>query len=1559
MSHFYEALERIRDDSRTRVVKGRRFERLIRAALWNHPGEYGRARFAHLWLWQDWPDRDGSDIGIDIVGQQTEEYGGGLCAIQCKFYDNATVSTRGIESFLSAAAGDRWKARILVATTGYSLNATKKLLDSSTQVISDHDLDAWPVGDWRQYIDDPESILFDVARHEPRTDQQQALDSIRKKLFDPSAVDRGRLILPCGTGKSVVALWAAEANVKLGGRVLYLVPSIALMGQTMREWAAQRHPDITHRYLGVCSDVRAGRSSEDADLTELAMPVTTDVASIVSELKRESPETLTVVFSTYQSLPRIAEAQHLGVPGFDLVICDEAHRTTGVESDHKKDEGRAFTMVHNGIDACKRLYMTATQRIYTEAAKGKARDAGADFYSMDDVTVYGPILHEMSFGAAVKKDLLTDYEVVVIGVDEQSGIEHLSGYWKHWTEKTSEQAGSGSGMNNGSGGPEGRTEAEGTEAEVADARGTKGPGAKSTNEKAKAKAKAKSVDTQDWIRLLGCWDALADPYTVGVQRNRPTGTRHPLRACRRAIAFTNTIKASRLVEEHWRGVVEWTQSERAEQYRGHDTLALDVVHIDGQMNAYDRSKHLGWLRQARVGQVDGDGNDDDERGARSSVGQVDGDGNDDDERGARSSVGQVDGDGNHGDEEFEARSRVGRVDGDGNDDDESGAQATTGRADGHVGARVLTNARCLTEGVDVPALDAVLFMAPKRSDIDIVQAVGRVMRRSEGKHKGYIVLPVLVPSGLTMVSDEVLRGTDFDQVWRVLRALRAHDERLDTYVNSVKLAQQAPITIIDPADSGAEDGTDTDRDTVRVVQQSFEGLLPEVASVLVDKVGDRQYWPRWGKSVAEVTRRIEGRISELVKTDDRASESFIRFRLAMGETLHSEEVSEADLIAMLAQHIATLPVFEALFRRWESTLNPISWAMKTMLAELVGDDDSHGLGNEIESLARFYDQTRLRLGDISDSDARLEVLDSLYESFFKHAMPEATGRLGIVYTPVEIVDFILRSADAVCLQEFGLGLTNSDVHVLDPFTGTGTFLNRLLTIGADPDNIDTDYLITDSDLDRKFGAEPNDVGAQRVAPDTERSFRSEPEGQSTEGPQPELHANEIVPLAYYIASLKIEEAYRQRSGATGAYQPFRGLALVDTFHEADPPQQRFTAPGLADNSQRVAQRRNLPLRVIVGNPPWSAGQKSAGDNAANTRYDKVAQRVRETYGAKQTEVTGRSAGGSASGNLYVQAIRWASDRLDNTRGGIVAFVHPNSLTDGVSLAGMRAAIREEFTSAYVLNLRGDAYKQGTQFELEGAKVFGSASRNGVQITVLVRNPNAAGGGLRYAETPDRARRSEKLAWLSELGDVTSARLTVVPDNAGHDWRNLSDASFEHLLPVYATGRKAKPAAFDDHASGVKTNLDHYVYSFSRTKLIERVQILIDEYEYARRRVQQGLPAETAMASTSLSDIKWTDTLKQSLRKNRQIVFDESRIRQCLYRPFVKLWLYEDARILSSVKTISAMFGPDDVAAGGGVLITCNSNKAVFGTVATTTLPDLCGAGTVQASRFVPRTWRRS
>ncbi len=890
------------------------------------------------------------------------------------------------------------------------------------------------------------------------------------------------------------------------------------------------------------------------------------------------------------------------------------------------------------------------------------------------------------------------------------------------------------------------------------------------------------------------------------------------------------------------------------------------------------------------------------------------------------------------------------------------------------GCRIVTNAKCLTEGVDVPALDAVLFLEPKRSQIDVVQAVGRVMRRAEGKSCGYVVLPVVVPAGARLDDDEVLSGSDFKVVWSVLKALRSHDERLDVAINTADLTGRPPITILTSGfcdrcgEAGCEGGCDT-ADASRIGVQGRLPLHDAVASKVVEQCGDRQYWHRWGAEVARITGAIATRARSALRTIPGLADAFETFEADMAATV-GRPLPQAELVAMLAQHVVTIPVFDALFAESGfADRNPISKALNELLGTFKAQDVL--LADETRGLERFYASVAERLSGAADSDTRIKVMLDVYEQFFAAAMPSETKRLGIVYTPVELVDFILRSADAVARAEFGRGLSDPGVNILDPFTGTGTFVNRLLTQRGSHG----EYLVRDGDLDRKFH-----VAARGLA------------GSAAT----EIHANEVVLLAYYLAALKIEEGYRDR---TGGYEPFEGIVLTDTFHLSGDGRLPGTG-AIADNSSRAKAQNELPIQVIVANPPWSAGQKSAGDDNPNIEYPHIEQRVRDTYGRRHKQVTGRGAGKSA-GNLYVQAIRWASDRLsgptgDVMRPGIVALVHPNSLANAPSLAGMRAALRDEFTSIYVVNLLGDAMKSDEERAREGQVIFGieireksevrkgTGSRNGVQITVLVRNPDKAldqPAVLRYAEVPEYSTLKQKFDWLAELGDVTSDHFNTVEPNDAHDWVNITDGSFGDLMPVCELGRSGRTGAtvVSDHALGIATNCDVYVYSFSRDGLIARMRRLIGAYDDALELVEAGCTVEECTGNDELDRIKWTGTLKQSLRRREEIVFDESRIREVLYRPFTKLWLYEDDRILSSVKTISAMFPneprerestPSDAEQSrtqrgprrsmhrrpqlprtqpGGmpgdpqeaaILMSSPSNRTVFSVLATMTLPDL-------------------
>ena len=1511
MGHLNETLITLAGEAGTGRAKGDRFEHLIQTVFTEHPGQWGKERFVNVWSWREWPGREdagfgGQDIGVDLVAEQTEAYGGGLCAVQCKFYQpDATIPTATIDSFLAAAPTKVFTERLLIATANVASIGVRKLDLNGAKVLYTAEMDGW-VDDWRTFLTD-RLIKFDPPRkHTELWDhQQQALTAVLEG-FQRS--DRGKLILPCGAGKSLTALRIAEQQSGPGGTVIYLVPSLALVGQTMNEWSVQK--TLPLQYLAVCSDPGVGRQLAGTRLNELCWPVTTDPDVLSDRLDLPAPAGhMRVVFATYQSAQVVSEAGHR----FDLMICDEAHRTTGIEETVRPGEGSPFRLIHDdeNIPAVKRLYMTATPRVFTAAQRRRAVDPFFDgqAYSMDDEVVFGPEFYRMSFADAVETGVLADYRIAVIAVDE----EHL---WQ----------------------------AEGTNIFYKWGNGGYTPQGRSVDGK-----RQPTLTMEDAVRLTGIWDALATPTSDKLPGEDHRSGEIPEtgglddRPARSALLFANKVARSKEIAMIWAGLT----NERSED--DGSFLPLRVNHIDGKTPAADRLKLLGQLRKADHGNFKG--------------------------------------------------------------------------TDRPV-CEVLTNVKVLTEGVDVPGLDAVVFLDPKTSAVDITQAVGRAMRKTGGKETGTVVIPVILNLLDDLATD--MARTEFETVGKVVRALRSHDERVDYWLSDPDVwADRAPMTVRVISGVSAE----RRRAVAERGHQIVMSLTRRVGSVVVDMAGDRHMWPTWGKRAAAACDRVLTRMRNAVNGSTKVQAAADRFSGRIAATLsggRSLPGGRGQALEMAAHHVVTMPVFDSLFDKQFSKRNPVSRSVERFLSDLAGLDVS--FEDELRPMHRAYRRLAEVLGAASISATRrLDVIRQIYDGFFAEAAPGLVKRLGIVYTPIEIVEFMARSADAIIREEFGKqeGLASSGVQILDPFSGTGTF---------------TAYLLEGSQRDRTTPLIP-DSGLRDV---WER-----------------LHASELTLLSYYVGAVNVEGAYHRRlqdAGLLGCgeYAPWTRTVLRDTFVPASDDGDLFNEDS---NELRAAEQDGLPIDVILANPPWSSGQDSAGDDNPNLSYPAMAARVRELYGVRHRQVTGKPAGGSAMGNLYVKALRRCSD-LVRERGGdrpvVIGLVHPNSLADGTSLTGVRACLRDEFTAIYVVNLLGNAYKSGEEYRREGEKLFGGGSRNGVQITFLVYNPAQDTGEpaiLRYAEVPPYSTLEEKWDWLDRVGNVLSPILETVPVVDGHEWVNLPDPSYERLTPLYPTGRPANrgehlitaDTTVIVHASGVKTNCDTYVYSFDRSTLEDKIQRLIDAYEDARYLTDGDSDLlEEATRNTQLNKIKWTGTLKQSLKQNIKLEYDPTHIREVLYRPFIKLWLYEDERILASVKTISAMFPRDDegiydeqrggggskeygsselspppytetsrpqerhkpagpssegdpgqqreqhdlpgagrgephgpggdqglsadagdtasqITGGGGgqqaILITTPSNKAVFGALASSVIGDLCAVGTIQASRAIPR--RRS
>ena len=806
--------------------------------------------------------------------------------------------------------------------------------------------------------------------------------------------------------------------------------------------------------------------------------------------------------------------------------------------------------------------------------------------------------------------------------------------------------------------------------------------------------------------------------------------------------------------------------------------------------------------------------------------------------------------------------------------------------------RILSNARCLSEGIDVPALDAVIFMTPKNSHVDIVQAVGRVMRKTEGKQYGYIILPVAIPPG-TDPADALNNNERFAAVWNVLRALRSHDDRLNAEINKIDLNNAPTDRILFPGGEGDEDG---DQGALQQLISFGLAQIPpqDIYAKIVERCGDRKYWESWAKDVADIFQRVVVRIENLLNNPDNDTlhEWFDNFHEELRETINGS-ITRNDATEMMAQHILTRPVFNALFENYDfASGNPVSIA----LDNLQNDFGEFGLEDETRDLEGFYESVRMRARGIDNSEGRQRVLLELYEKFFATALKKAADRLGIVYTPVEVVDFILHSANEVLQEEFGRSLSDEGVHVLDPFTGTGIFLARLLQSN----------LIQASNLERKYSEE--------------------------------LHANEIVLLAYYIAAVNIEEAYRGQRGEDSSYEPFNGIVLTDTFNlnEWHPNLQRAWLP---DNNARAERQQNLPIQVIVGNPPWSAGQKSVTDDNPNVDYPQLEKRISETY-AEYSKVTNKNS----LYDTYKMAIRWASDRIEGQ--GIIAFVTNGSWIDANVDAGIRACLAEEFNSVYVLNLRGNQRTQGEQSRREGGKVFGQGSRAPVAITILVKNPNTAHDGcyIRYRDIGDYLSREEKL--ISLRGAVSISGVSdwqEITPNEHYDWIGQRSDTFAKLYPMGSKDTKAgivDDAIFRLYSKGISTARDAYIYNFSPDVCAENAEQMTQDYLAALSEIEE-VPKLTVdeIARHHSSNIKWDSDLKENLRKKKKTQFKEEYIRKTLYRPFVATNCYSDYTFITRKYQVDRIF-PDRLSENRVICVSGIGSKKPFSALMTNMMPDV-------------------
>ncbi|MCH3905901.1 MAG: DEAD/DEAH box helicase family protein [Lactobacillus sp.] len=1355
MATFDELVKQIDDNLTNQRDRGTAFEHMVVSYLKNEPTY--KHKFKNVWMLNEVPAEYGiskRDTGVDIVA---EGYDGKLTAVQAKFY-KGKVGKDTINSFIAETGKDYYDSGMLVSSTDEWNRNAQSTLQNTTKPFTLIGLSQLRHANvnWQKFAFDKDNDLSNKQTKKLRKYQEEAVNKAVSYFKDHN---RGKLIMAPGTGKTFTSLRIAEGVMrdqnKASFNVLYLVPSIQLLSQTLFNWNNDVSDDIKMTSFSVVSDRKATKKSSGDDelgAKDVGFPATTNVDELMSNYnyvkELDSGQHMTVVFSTYQSIDVLHQAQEKGFPEFDLIIADEAHRTTGAT---KLGEDTMFTEVHSNknVQGKLRLYQTATPRIYDANTKRKAKENSIVVSSMDDEEKYGQEIFRYGFGEAVARGYLTDYKVAVLAVNESFINKDMQ-----------------------------RTMA-------------------SNNE----------LNVDDIGKIIGVWNAM-------VKRNGLTGAiaGAPMK---RAIAFTDTIKHSKTIAKEFQLVVDDYLAQQAD-----NSFTVDVHHVDGGLNALEKKDQIDWLAANDIEQ-------------------------------------------NH--------------------------------------ARVLSNVRFLTEGIDVPNLDAIIFFSPKKSQVDIVQAVGRIMRLAEGKEYGYIILPIVVPDGVDAAT-ALDSNKNYKTVWQVLNALRSTDERFDAEINKLDLNKKksSKINIIgvdtSPKDTNPdnpvneETGVDIEngKDPVQTEltlktaeewktwEQAFYGKI-------VQRVGNRRYLEDWSKDVAKIAKRHIQRIKDLIETQDGARAAFDQYLQSLQHNINNS-IDKDQAIEMLAQHLITQPVFEALFEGYSFIKdNPVSKAMNNVVAAF----SVFGFDKEQKALEPFYESVKLRAEGIDNAQAKQQMIVTLYDKFFSTGFKKTTDALGIVFTPVQVVDFIVHSVDYALKKYLGTNLAAKNVHILDPFTGTGTFITR--TLEYFKQQMDK-KIISFDDINYKY--------------------------------QNELHANEIVLLSYYIAAINIESVFYEINGKERGYEPFEGIVLTDTF-ESTERENTFDNELFGTNNKRLQKQQEQPITVIISNPPYSIGQKNQNDDNANEHYPVLEDKIAKTY--VKFSNAGLSKGLYDS---YIKAFRWASDRLKGN--GIIGFITNGNYINSSSTDGLRYCLNEEFNYLYIFNLRGNQRTVGEQSRKEGGKIFGSGSRAPIAISILVKDGSDK-HEIFYHDVGDYLSRKQKLDIIDNFESIENIDWKVIHPDENHDWLNQRDPNYQHYSPLAPDNTNVIPV-FKNNSMGVLSARDVWVVGFNKGAVSSNSKKLIDNYNIEREKLSTN--GEYHL-NKDAKYIKWTKRLEDQAKRNNPIEFNNSHIKLTFYRPFVKKWMYYQYETTERVSLFNKKWGSKNLV----IVTTGRGSSKDFSTLISDEIPD--------------------
>ncbi|MEJ8578310.1 DEAD/DEAH box helicase [Helicobacter pylori] len=1342
--------------------KGSLFEKISKHFLKEHDSAN---EYESIDLWNDWELRGNEgDRGIDMVVTTTsKEY----IAVQCKYHQN-NISLNDIATFLTqlqSGVGEvRFKKGIIISTSNLSSTALKAIeqirsngMGIDIDEITEEDF-IYSQIDWEK-LDTTQSELPLCDKKKPRPHQIEAIEETKKYFSDPKNT-RGKLIMACGTGKTYTSLKIMEAlDPKI---TLFLAPSIALLSQTFREYAQEKSEPFYASI--VCSDDKVGKGKknksddgiDDINFSELPLKPSTrleDILSVHEKAKKENKRF--IIFSTYQSALRIQEAQRMGLDEIDLIICDEAHRTVGaMYSSNERDDKNAFTLCHSdeNIKAKKRLYMTATPKVYSESSKAKAKESDNAIYSMDDEEIFGQEIYTLNFERAIALDLLSDYKVIILAVRSKN----LSGVTNSVNKKISQ------------------LEAKGT------------------------KLDKKLINNEFVCKIIGTHKGLAKQDIIALddenQEDHDLQNKKDATPSQRAINFCKSIDTSKRIKDSFETIMECYDEELKK--KSFKNLQISIDHIDGTMNCKVRLEKLEELN------------------------------------------------------EFKPNT-----------------------------CKVLSNARCLSEGVDVPALDSIVFFDGKSAMVDIIQAVGRVMRKAKRKQRGYIILPIALEESEIKNLDEAVNNTNFKDIWKVLKALRSHDPSLvdeATFKEKIKIFGSNDNSEENHNDEGLQKDK-TEQDPKQAQKTLFDAILLQdladaVYNVMPTKLGDRNYWENFTKKTGNIAKTLNNRLKMIF---DKNPEIFHDFLDSLRGNIH-QNIKEDEALDMITSHIITKPIFDAVFG--DNIQNPIAKALDKMVLKL----SSLGLQGETKDLKNLYESVKTEALRAKSQKSQQELIKNLYNTFFKEAFKKQSEKLGIVYTPIEVVDFILRATNGILKKHFNTDFNDKNITIFDPFTGTGSFIARLLS--------KENGLISDEALKEKF--------------------------------QKNLFAFDIVLLSYYIALINITQAAQNRDGSL---KNFKNIALTDSLDIYEKKNDKgvlsYFLEDLKENKEIKDTLADQNIRVIIGNSPYSSGAKSENDNNQNLSHPKLEKLVTEKYGKNSS-----AKSGNTTRDTLIQSIYLASELLKDR--GVIGFVVNGSFIDSKSADGFRKCVVKDFAHLYVLNLRGNARTSGEVSKKEGGKIFDSGSRVTIAVIFFVKDTSVKNSAIYYYDIGDYLTREAKLNRLRAFENLDSVAFETITPNEKGDWINQRNDGFEKLIALKRDKTLQNDSVFDINSLGVVSGRDPWVYNFSPNALTLSMRKCIDTYNADLKRFNarfreafkqrtKGVKSSDLYKhlndkeiTTDKTKIAWTDNLKNKLIKNKNL--QESRkecARLALYRPFNKQWLYWDKDLIERQREFSKIF-PD-------------------------------------------------